>query len=238
LELANIHPHPPAVRVFDAGIGDGTVLSPVMRAMHHNFRRCRSISRARKSVSRMCASRSSGCGSVLRTHPATRWFSPTSPMPGAMAGRCNRSAPASSLIWHELRLMGNSSHEFEEQISELEPFLSKNWKAGISPRTGNPSMNGRRTRHLSRDHRFLLDSVIPKPGGTRADFDLVVASQPYRARSPLEFKASRVIAPLARALGPGGRLIGIHSHGEDPGARSSRASGAATIRSRPTGTIS
>src|SRR5262249_5696128 len=32
-----------------------------------------------------------------------------------------------------------------------------------------------------------------------------------------EFKAKRVIAPLARALGPGGRLVAIHSHGHDPG---------------------
>jgi hypothetical protein len=32
-----------------------------------------------------------------------------------------------------------------------------------------------------------------------------------------EFKASKVIAPLARALGPGGRLLGIHSCGNDPG---------------------
>ena len=37
LELANIHPRPPAVRVFDAGVGDGTVLSRVMRAMHDRF---------------------------------------------------------------------------------------------------------------------------------------------------------------------------------------------------------
>ena len=56
-----------------------------------------------------------------------------------------------------------------------------------------------------------------EPGGTRADYDLVIASQPYRARASLEFKAKRVIAPLARALGPGGRLIAIHSHGHDPG---------------------
>ena len=33
LELANIHPRPPAVRVFDAGVGDGTVLARVMRSM-------------------------------------------------------------------------------------------------------------------------------------------------------------------------------------------------------------
>src|SRR6202011_4105297 len=33
----------------------------------------------------------------------------------------------------------------------------------------------------------------------------------------LDSKPKRVIGPLARALGPGGRLIGIHSHGQDPG---------------------
>jgi hypothetical protein len=51
----------------------------------------------------------------------------------------------------------------------------------------------------------------------RADFDLVIASQPYRARATVQFKASKVVAPLARALGPGGRLVGIHSCGRDPG---------------------
>jgi hypothetical protein len=40
---------------------------------------------------------------------------------------------------------------------------------------------------------------------------------PGRALAPVEFKARRVIAPLARALGPGGRLIAIHSYGNDPG---------------------
>lgn len=37
LELANIQPRPPALRMFDAGVGDGTVLSRVMRAMHLRF---------------------------------------------------------------------------------------------------------------------------------------------------------------------------------------------------------
>jgi hypothetical protein len=34
---------------------------------------------------------------------------------------------------------------------------------------------------------------------------------------PAKFKAQRVIAPLVRGLGPGGRLLGIHSCGGDPG---------------------
>src|ERR1700730_1208147 len=37
MELANIHPPPPALRVFDAGMGDGTVLARTMRAMHTRF---------------------------------------------------------------------------------------------------------------------------------------------------------------------------------------------------------
>ena len=38
---------------------------------------------------------------------------------------------------------------------------------------------------------ILLDQIVPKPGGTVADYDLVIASQPYRARASLEFKAKR-----------------------------------------------
>src|ERR1035441_8835752 len=37
MELANIHPRPPAVRVFDAGLGDGSVLAELMRSMHDRF---------------------------------------------------------------------------------------------------------------------------------------------------------------------------------------------------------
>jgi hypothetical protein len=59
--------------------------------------------------------------------------------------------------------------------------------------------------------------VIPRRGSLHADYDLVIASQPYRARAKTEFKARRVLAPLTRALAPGGRLLGIHSFGRDPG---------------------
>src|SRR5215472_18216182 len=37
MELGNIHPRPPALRLFDAGTGDGTVLTRTMRAIHHRF---------------------------------------------------------------------------------------------------------------------------------------------------------------------------------------------------------
>ena len=37
LELDAIDPQPPALKVFDAGMGDGSVLTGVMRHMHRRF---------------------------------------------------------------------------------------------------------------------------------------------------------------------------------------------------------
>ena len=104
------------------------------------------------------------------------------------------------------------------QIGDLQSFLGEHWQARASATTGNPVYEKPVVLVIYReDHKFLLDQVRPRRGLTRAEYDLVIASQPYRARAPLEFKARRIIAPLARSLAPGGRLIAIHSHGHDPG---------------------
>src|SRR5581483_11745840 len=190
LELANIHPRPPAVRLFDAGVGDGTVLSRVMRSMHDRF----------------------------IEHPATVIVLTNLAYAEAPWLTVKSVSAASSLVWKEVPLEGTTGYAFEQQITALEPFLAESWKARVSPKSGNPVYE--RPVVLVRyraDHRFLLDQIVPKPGGTVADYDLVIASQPYRARATLEFKAKRVLAPLARALGPGGRMIAIHSYGHDPG---------------------
>src|SRR4029078_1648549 len=103
-----------------------------------------------------------------------------------------------------------------QQIIDLESFLALNWKAGVSARTGNPVYERPVVLVIYRAaHRFLLDPIIPRPGGTVAQYDLVIASQPYRARASLEFKATRVIGPLSRALGPGGRRGRPHFHRHD-----------------------
>jgi SAM-dependent methyltransferase len=218
MELANIHPRPPALRVFDAGTGDGTVLARVMRAMHSRFPTMPfyivgkeiSLEDVRLALDKM--------PDRLFEHPASvlvmtnmyyieaPWLTPAS------------VTAATSLVWHELPLVGTTAHAFETQITDLQPFLAEHWRARPSRVTGNPLYERPIVLVIYReDHRFLLDQVRPRRGATEANYDLVIASQPYRARAPLEFKAQRVLAPLARGLAPGGRLIAIHSHGDDPG---------------------
>jgi hypothetical protein len=66
------------------------------------------------------------------------------------------------------------------------------------------------------DHEFLLDSVIPRPGASRREYDFILASQPWRASMPASFKAEKILAPLARSLAPHGRLLTVQSWGRDP----------------------
>ncbi|HEY2135722.1 MAG TPA: hypothetical protein VGH49_07525 [Xanthobacteraceae bacterium] len=218
LELANVHPRPPAVRVFDAGVGDGSVLSRVMRSMHDRFPTMPfyvvgkeiSLEDIRLTLQKMA--------DRFVEHPATALVLTNLAYADAPWLAVKSLSAASSMVWHEVPLSGSTAHKFESQIIDLEPFLAENWKAGVSRKTGNPVYERPIVLVIYReDHKFLLDPILPRPGGTMASYDLVIASQPYRARAPLEFKSKRVIAPLARALGPGGRLIAIHSHGNDPG---------------------
>jgi hypothetical protein len=217
MELGNIHPRPPAVRIFDAGTGDGTVLTRVWRAMHHRFPTmpycivCKEISLedVRLALEKIPDRFHEHPASVLvvtnMSYAEAPWLTPKS------------VTAATSMVWKEVALTGTSAHEFEQQITALQPFLDKNWRA-TTGKSGNPVYEKPVVLVLYRDdYRFLLDDVVPRRGTAQADYDLVIASQPYRLRASLEFKAGRVIAPLARSLAAGGRLIGIHSYGNDPG---------------------
>jgi hypothetical protein len=218
LELSSIHPRPPALRVFDAGMGDGTVLGRVLRSMHSRFPHMPFYAAGKELSLEDVRLTLDKVPDRLLEHPASvfvftnmnyaeaPWLAPASP------------AAAAGMIWHEVALRGASSGEFEAQIADLRSFLDLNWRANVSPRTGMPVYERPVALVLYReDHRFLLDAIIPRAGRSEANFDLVIASQPYRAKSSVNFRAKRIIAPLARALRPGGRLIGIHSHGHDPG---------------------
>ena len=218
MELANIHPRPPAVRVFDAGLGDGTVLARVMRNMHDRFPTMPfyivgkeiSLEDIRLTLHKMA--------DRFVEHPSTVLVLTNLAYAEAPWLAVKSLSAATSLVWKEMAMDGSTAHSFEQQITALEPFLAENWKARVSPKSGNPVYERPVILVIYRnDHKFLLDQIVPKPGGTVADYDLVIASQPYRARASLEFKARRVLAPLARALGPGGRMIAIHSYGRDPG---------------------
>lgn len=213
-EVEHITPRPPALRVFDAGMGDGTVLANTMRALHQQHPTIPqymvgkeiSLEDIRLSLDKL--------PDRLVEHPASvvtmtnlfyteaPWLTPNKP---------------ADVTWKFVGLDGQSSIGFQEQLRDIDPFLVANWQVKSSPKTGNPLYVTPTVLVIYRtDHAFLLDSVIPREGRVDANYDLILASQPWRARTPAPLKARSILAPLSRALAPGGRMLTVQSAGGDP----------------------
>ena len=216
-ELKHVRPTPPALRIFDAGMGDATVLARIMRHAHAQF----------PTVPLMIVAKEISLEDVrlglekmpdrFLEHPATVLVITNlnySEAPRLMPRDIHSAA---ALNWHEVRLKGQTSTEYAEQIEELATTLAFGWQTKPSPKSGNPVYVRPSVLVVYReDHKFLLDRVIPKPGQTFESYDLIIASQPWRARMSAKFKAEKVLTPLTRSLAPNGRLLVIQSYGHDP----------------------
>ncbi len=217
-EFDRIAPTPPALKLFDAGMGDATVLTRVLRDMHWRFPTVPflvvakeiSLEDIRLSLEKMA--------DRFHEHPQTVLVMTNLYYSEAPWLQPHKPEAAAQLNWWEVPLEGGTAHEFDAQIKELHSMIGQGWQSKASPRTGNPLYVTPSVLVLYRaDQRFALNRVIPRRGESVADYDLIIASQPYRSRQPAEFKIRNVLGPLTRALGPGGRMVVIQSTGRGPG---------------------
>ena len=217
-EVALLRPTPPAVRIFDAGMGDGTVIARIIRSTHRQFPTFPMLVVAKEISLEDVRLGLEKLPDRLFEHPATAFVVTNLNYAEAPRLMPRDANVAAALNWHEVRLTGTTAHEYAEQIEEVGPLLTNGWQTRPSARTGNPVFVRPSVVVIYReDHKFLLDAVIPKPGRIFEHYDLVLASQPWRARMGAEFKVQKVLAPLARSLSAGGRLLAIQSCGNDPG---------------------
>ena len=217
-ELDEVQPGPRALRVLDAGMGDGTVVTEVMRLLHRRFQHVPwlvvakeiSIEDVRLALDRMA--------DRFVEHPelvfaVTNMSYRETPRLSPVRGEAEEE-----LSWRPIALEGTTASDFSAQIRDLFPVLIDDWAVSTSPRTGNPLYVRPSVLILYRkDREFLMGPIIPERGKADGVFDLIIASQPYRARTDDDHKMKTVVLPLARALAPGGRLVGVHAHGDDPG---------------------
>jgi hypothetical protein len=226
-EIAELAPEPPALSIFDAGMGDGSVLVRVLRELHHRFPTV-PLRIVGKEISledvRLCLEKMPG---RLAEHPTTVLVM-TNLAYACAPGLRPKPEEFDRMIWNEVAFEGTTSFDFERQIAELSDFIAHGWETRTGERTGNPLYVRPTVLVLYRaDHRFLLDRVVPRDprrrGASELSYDLVLAAQPFRAAAPADFKIQNVLVPLARSLKVGGRMLIIQSTGEDPGMEIVRA---------------
>jgi len=218
-EFQYVQPTAPAFRMFDAGMGDATVLSNCMRYLHHkhptvpHFIVAKEISMedVRIGLDKMI--------DRFSEHPATILVLTNLNYAEAPKLMPRDVLTANAMNWREVKLEGTNAYNYREQLESLHDMFAEGWETQTSKVSGNPVFKRPSVVVIYRqDHQILLDSVIPRPGIQNWDYDFILASQPWRATTSAKFKAEKIIAPLARALAPGGRLLAVQSCGKDPAA--------------------
>ncbi len=217
-ELQHLMPVPPAIRIFDAGMGDGNVLSHVLRSMHHHYPTIPfyvvgkeiSLEDIRLSLEKL--------PDRFMEHPASVMVFTNLNYSEAPWLQPKKAEHKAAIHWKVVELEGTCSSEYDQQLGALDDFLVDGWQVKSSPKTGNPLYVQPSVLVVYRkDHKFSLHSVIPNESDHRAEYDLVIASQPWRARVSAEFKVKHVLSPLVHSLRTNGRLIAVQSCGLDPG---------------------
>ena len=115
-----------------------------------------------------------------------------------------------------LVLKSNNSFDFNSQMTSrlLSNFIKKNWGIEIDNKNKTSYSNPCIIRVFREDNKKQLEKFL-KNNYKNNNYDLIVASQAYRAAASVEVKVKNVIAPLMRLLNKSGKLLVTHTCGGD-----------------------
>ena len=180
--IKKLKPNSPAVKIFDAGLGDGSLLMNVIRQHHQEFPEIPLLVSG-KEISmedvRLCLEKLSD-----RFVEHKRMVFVVSNLHYSEAASLTSSnfKKQKKINWDVLKLKGNSSLEFNSQLRNINNKLAKNWKVERHPKSGNPTYKEPSVLIIYReDQEFILKNVIPTKTNPKNEFDLIIASQPYRS---------------------------------------------------------
>jgi len=207
---------PPALRLFDANLGEGTTLARLLRALHHKHptvpflivAKERGLDDLRNSLGKMA--------DRFLEHPLTVLVITNMDFEEAVTLTAGSVQSAIAMNWKTVTLEGNTAYDFQTQISGLQQNFAEDWviKSG---RAGKPRYERPNVLVLYRkDHEFLLHNIVPQPGSFDARYDFIIASHLYRHDRSMSFKIDKVLLPLVKCLAPSGRMLVVQSYGNDP----------------------
>ncbi len=217
-ELDKLKPSPPALRLFDAGMGDASVLTHVLRAMHDRFPEIPFLAVAKEISMEDVRLGLEKMADRFAEHPQMVLVITNMRYSEAAQLYPQKAAEQSNLKRWDIALEGTTAKHFDSQLRDLTDIIHEGWQTEPSPKTGNPLyVNPAMIVLYRQDQKFALDAVIPDEKPLEEGYDLIMCAQPYRSRTPAEKKVKTVISPMAKSLAWDGRMIVVQSTGYDPG---------------------
>ena len=215
--ISSLKPKQPALKIFDAGLGDGSLLMNVLRQCHQKF----------PNIPQLISGKEISMEDVRLTleklpdrfiEHQKMVFVVSNLHYSEAAGLTSKNIKKQKKInWMTVKLKGNSSLEFNNQLRDIEKKVAKNWQVERHPKSGNPTYKQPSVLVIYReDQEFVLKNIIPTIKNPENKFDLILASQPYRSRIEVGKKVNYVIKPMIKALSSKGQLLIVHAAGRDP----------------------
>ena len=217
--IQKLKPKYPALKVFDAGMGDGSLLMSIMRQCHQKMPHIPMLISTKEISLEDVRLGLEKLPDRFVEHKNTVFVISNLNYVESTSLRSNNKMKQKKMNWKIVKLKGNSSLDFSDQLRKLNHgFLSKKWQIERNPINGNPTYKEPSVIIIYRkDQEFSLKNIIPKKNNGKNNFDLIIASQPYRSRISVEKKVRFVIDPMVKSLNKKGKLAVIHACGNDPG---------------------
>ncbi len=216
--IHKLKPKYPALKVFDAGMGDGSLLMSIMRQCHQKMPHIPMLISTKEISLEDVRLGLEKLPDRFVEHKNTVFVITNLNYVESTSLRSNNKMKQKKMNWKIVKLKGNSSLDFSDQLRKLnQGFLSKKWQIERNPINGNPTYKEPSVIVIYRkDQEFSLKNIIPKKNNGKNNFDLIIASQPYRSRISVEKKVRYVIDPMIKSLNKKGKLAVIHACGNDP----------------------
>ena len=202
------------LRILDAGTGDGTIKSNIIKSFH-KYHPYTSLLITGKEISY------EDLKNTLDKMPDRFVEHPNllitmTNVKFSEIGQIENSKKIKNKKVKEFNLIlkSNNSFDFNDQISgsSLGNFIKKNWGIEIDKNGKTSYSNPCLIRIYREDNEEHLKQFIERDYKNN-NYDLIVASQAYRAASSVKVKVNNVIGPLMHLLNQSGKLLITHSCG-------------------------
>ena len=142
----NIHPHikkikptKPALKIFDAGMGDGSLLMNVMRQSHQEHPNIPLLVSTKEISMEDVRLGLEKLPDRFIEHKNTVFIISNLHYAEAADLQSKNIIKQKKINWKYVKLKGNSSIDFANQLRTLNSFLEKNWQIERAAKTGNPT---------------------------------------------------------------------------------------------------
>ena len=200
-----------AFRIFDAGTGEGTIITTLLSAAHERFPED-PIFVVGKEISVDDIDN-------LLGFLADRFFEHKNLIFCITNSSYNdfNKQNLTNIKFIKKELKGKTSFSFTKQLLGMNDLIKKNWELKEENKSTLLLPKQKTLLAIYReDQKVALDHLIPnKINAIPIKYDFIIASQAFRLRSPYKRTMNLIISPLLRMLESKGQFFLIYSSGND-----------------------